>query len=86
MNLQEALTFSAKKQAEGHRSDGCTFAPDLGIRKFCVMHDMLRRFKPVSAFEADKLFYKGIMSKGVRYFPVAVLYFVAVRIASLWYK
>lgn len=81
MNLEEALAFTKSKEKGGYRSDGCTLAPDLGIRKFCVMHDFLRVFEPVTALQADNLFFKGIMTKGLRYFPVAVVYWTAVRLA-----
>lgn len=80
MNLTEALRFTDAKKAAGWRSDGCTMAPELGIKKFCEMHDALRIFSPVSAWEADKLFFKGITTKGIRYYPVAMIYWVAVRI------
>lgn len=80
MDLDEALGFAQKKITEGHKSDGCTYSPDLGIRRYCVMHDMLRRFSPVSSFEADNLFFKGIMTKGWKYFLVAALYWIVVRL------
>lgn len=83
MNLNDALEWAHQKFLEGHRSDGCTFAPDLGIKKFCYMHDFLRRFKPVDALRADNLFFQGIISKGVRYLPVAVIYWCGVRISYL---
>lgn len=86
MNLDQALMFTQEKLNEGAKSDGCTFAPDLGIRQFCIMHDFLRRYKPVSTLRADNLFYEGIMTKGLRYFPVAVIYWIGVRIGSLFYK
>ncbi len=79
MDLQEAMEFTQQKLDEGHKTDGCTYAPDLGIKKFCVMHDMLRRFKPVSAFRADNLFFQGIISKSILYLPIAIIYWVAVR-------
>lgn len=82
MNLQEALEYTDEMLRKGHESDGCTMAPDLGISRFCRMHDMLRRFKPVSATRADSLFFKGIMTKGWRYLPVAVLYWLFVRTQS----
>ena len=84
MNIQEALSFTEIKIKNGAISDGCTYAPDLGIKKWCVMHDMLRRFKPVSALEADNLFFKGIMTKGFRYIPIAAIYWLAVRYFSLF--
>ena len=79
MDLEAALLYTQQKINEGNKSDGCTLAPDLGIKHFCVMHDMLRRFKPVSAFRADNLFFQGIITKGFRYYPVAVIYWLAVR-------
>ena len=79
MTLDEALQFAHQKYLEGHKSDGCTYAPDLGIKKFCYMHDFLIRFRRVSRLEADNLFFKGITSKGPRYLPVAVIYWLAVR-------
>ncbi len=78
MKLEEALEYSRKKLSYGERSDGCTFAPNLGIKKWCIMHDMLRRFKPVTASEADRLFLEGIKTKGYRYYPVAYIYYIAV--------
>jgi hypothetical protein len=86
MTLDGALAFTEEKLREGAKSDGCTMAPDLGIKKFCVMHDMLRRFKPVSAARADKLFFDGIMTKGLRYLPIAITYYLAVRITYPFYK
>lgn len=85
MTLDQALRYAQQKLNEGHESDGCTMAPDLGIKQFCIMHDFLRRFKPVTTWRADKLFFQGIMTKGRRYFPIAVTYWAAVRVASLWY-
>lgn len=86
MGLDEAIAYAAHKVNNGVKSDGCTFSPELGINKFCVMHDMLRRFAPpnpvdpMTAFEADNLFFQGIMTKGWRYLPVAVFYWCAVRL------
>ena len=82
MNLDEAMRFTGSRKAEGFRSDGCTLAPDLGIKEFCEMHDALKVYKPVTAFEAGNLFFKGICSKGYRYWPVAVVYWSAVQIQS----
>lgn len=78
MNLSEAIIYTDKRLSEGHESDGCTYAPDLGIKKWCVMHDMLRRFTPIPAYEADILLMEGIKSKGYRYYPIAYLYYIAV--------
>ena len=82
MNLNEAIEYRDKKVKEGYRSDGCTAAPDLGITEWCVMHDVLRSFNPVSSLEADNLFFKGICTKGKRYYPVAAIYWVSVRTQS----
>lgn len=82
MDIEEALKYAAARKAEGFRSDGCTFAPDMGITKFCEMHDALRVHKPVTALEADNLFFKGICSKGLRYWPVACIYWSGVRLQS----
>lgn len=82
-NLNDALEWSYEMTLAGHKSDGCTFAPDMGIRDFCRMHDFLRRLKPVDALRADNLFFQGIMTKGIRYLPIAVIYWVAVRAAYL---
>jgi len=79
MNLEEALEWSHQKFLEGHRSDGCTMAPDLGIKRFCYMHDFLIRFKLVTRKDADNLFFQAIMTKGWRYVPVAILYWLFVR-------
>lgn len=79
MNLAEALVFSREKQSTGFKPDGCTFAPELGITKFCDMHDALRVFEPVSPERADELFFEGIKSKGARYLPVAYAYWWGVR-------
>jgi len=76
MNLKEALIFTETKLASGEKSDGCTMAPDMGIHKFCVMHDMLRRFNPVSGLQARNLLFQGIMTKGVHYLPVAIIYWI----------
>lgn len=81
MTLTQALGFTDLKLSEGHESDGCTYAPDLGIKRFCVMHDFLRRFKPIPAKDADKLFLEGIKSAGWYYYPVAYIYYLAVVIA-----
>ncbi len=88
MTLDQALKITDIKVKElkektGQEFDGCTLAPELGIHKFCIMHDALRHFQLVSDFESDNLFFKGIMTKGVRYFPIACLYWTAVRIVSL---
>ena len=80
MNLLEAKKFTNAKLASGERSDGCTLVPDFGIREWCVMHDMLRRFEPVSALEADNLYFKGICSEGKLYWPVAIVYWPGVRL------
>ena len=84
MNLIEAISYTEDKvNNHGFKSDGCTFAPDLGIVKFCEMHDCLRAFKPVSTAESDKLFFEGICTKGIRYYPIAIVYFIAVRLQGL---
>lgn len=84
MNLKDALEYTKEKEKIGeYIFDGCTFAPDLGIYKFCIMHDTLRTYKPVSAWEADKLFFEGICTKGIRYYPVAVVYWSVVRITYI---
>lgn len=92
MTLSEALRFTDLKLKEGFQSDGCTFAPELGIKKFCVMHDCLLKFRPSEAgyylvkmtrLEADNLLFKGICTKGVRYYPVAVIYWLACRILGI---
>ena len=75
MNIKQALAFADNKLSEGHKSDGCTFAPEFGLTKWCVMHDMLRRFCPVSPAEADKLFLEGMKTEGLRYYPIAYLYY-----------
>jgi hypothetical protein len=80
MNISEAIKFTDAKLASGERSDGCTLVPDFGIRKWCVMHDMLRRFAPVPALEADNLYFKGIWSEGVLYWPIAIIYWLGVRL------
>lgn len=79
MMLQNALRWAKQIETNGAKSDGCTWAPELGLSKFCKMHDFLIRFKKVSRFEADNLFFKGIMTKGWLYLPVAVSYYLAVR-------
>ena len=83
LTLEEAMQYTDDMLAQGHKSDGCTMAPDMGINRFCRMHDMLRRFKPVSALQADNLFFQGIVTKGPRYYPIAVIYWLAVRIEHL---
>ncbi len=83
MDLKEAKAFRDKKVKEGNKSDGCTAALDLGIKEWCVMHDMLRRFKPVTAFQADNLFFKGICTEGKRYWLIACIYWLGVRIPNL---
>lgn len=83
MNLEEALDFTAEMLRKGFKSDGCTLAPDLGIKRFCQMHDVLWGTRVVSARKADDLFYEGIMTKGKRYFPIAVIYWLAVRAHAL---
>ena len=79
MDLDQALEITYDALRRGFRSDGCTFAPELGIRRFCQMHDVLIAHNLVTRREADDLFYKGIMTKGKRYFPIAVIYWLAVR-------
>jgi len=83
LTLEGALEWAHHKFLEGHKSDGCTMAPDLGIKRFCYMHDFLIRFKAVTRARADNLFFQGIWSKGWRYYPVAILYWLFVRAQGL---
>ena len=83
MTLEEALARLDSKVAEGWSSkDHCTFAPNLGIKRFCDMHDCLcehlKEFG-ITRRQADKLFYQAIKTKGWRYYPVAYLYWTMVR-------
>ena len=84
MTLQGALLFMLEKLQEGFKSDGCTYAPELGLTRFCVMHDVLLHYKPISTRDADRLFFKGIMTKGWHYFPVACIYWSFVRMAAMF--
>lgn len=81
MTLNEFIEYGDKKLAEGEMSDGCTFSPDFGISIWCKRHDMVRRFKPISASEADKHFFDGIKSEGLKYYPIAYIYYIFVVIA-----
>lgn len=65
MNLSQAKEFSENKLGDGNKSDGCTFAPEVGA-SCCRMHDMLRRFLPegLTPAEADKLFLECMLEKG----------------------
>lgn len=82
MTLEEALLYSLSCENLGHKSDGCTFAPDLAITKYCKMHDYLIRFNKVKRSEADKLLFAGIWTKGGKYKLIAILYYIAVRWTS----
>lgn len=64
MNLATAKEFAEKKLSEGNKSDGCTFAPEIGA-SCCRMHDMLRRFLPegITPEQADKLFLECMIEK-----------------------
>ena len=86
MNLEQAIEFTRQRLEEGFQSDGCTYSPDLGITHFCHMHDALLAYKPVTRLQADNLFFQGICTKGIRYYPVAVIYWVAVRAFTLFEK
>ena len=86
IDLEWALKFTEVKLAEGFKSDGCTFFPELGIKRFCQMHDALWRFNPfgITKLRSDILFVKGICTKGPRYYPVAAIAFIGVRIGALF--
>lgn len=89
MDLEQALAFTELKKSEGWSSkDHCTFAPNLGIKEYCDMHDCLIEFKPddMTRLEADDLFFDGICEKarlssfGWRYYIVAIVYWCGVRL------
>ena len=65
MNLEQAKQFTELKLGEGNKSDGCTFAPEVGA-SCCRLHDMLRRFLPegITPDDADKLFLACMVEKG----------------------
>lgn len=56
MTLEEAKAYALLKLEQGNKSDGCTswLAPKGNHVECCKMHDMLRRFGPVSRFEANR--------------------------------
>lgn len=61
---------------QGYGWDGCTLAPDTPA---CLLHDALYQFLvpyPFSRAQADRFFYDQMRADG---FPLAGLYFVAVR-------
>ena len=82
--LEESLFWAHALYLAGERTDGCTFAPDFGIKRFCHMHDFLWRYLPMSPRKCDKLFRESILTKGPRYFIVAWLYWIAVRATYLY--
>lgn len=84
MTLEEANRYMLQKLLEGHKSDGCTFAPYGNFSSCCRMHDMLRRFRPVIPREADRLLRECIMKKG--HPVVAWLYWFFVRVSFRFYK
>lgn len=85
MNLKQAEEYRDRMLAEGHKSDGCTFAPEIGA-KCCKMHDFLRRFRPggMTVAQADKLLFRCMWSRGGIVALAAPVYWVGVRIGSLF--
>ena len=65
MTLDQAEKFRQQMVAAGSKSDGCTFAPELGT-PCCQMHDYLRRFRPygITAPQADVLLRECMTAKG----------------------
>ena len=79
MNLDESVVYANKLLAEGHHSDGCTFAPDFWIKDCCVTHDFLMRFRPVSPWRADWIYFLLMINKGFIFAPI---YYVAVTLRT----
>lgn len=81
MDLNDAEQYRQINMAQGERSDGCTFVPEIG-HKCCQMHDFLRRFKPggMPPADADRLFRECLQKKGYRI--TAWVYWAGVRIAG----
>lgn len=65
ITLEQAEQFRSIMHDAGQKSDGCTFAPELGT-PCCEMHDFLRRYRPygISAEQADQLLRECIAKKG----------------------
>jgi len=85
MTVDEALAWSNALNSAGHKNtNGCSFAPDMGIHKICDMHDRLWQFKPVHKHIADAIFRKAIIRRGgFKYFIVGWVYWSAVRFVWL---
>ncbi len=77
MNLSKATEY-ADSMLETEHSDGCTWSPDFWVGICCKRHDMLRRFKQISAPQADWYFFLMMIRRG---FPLAPLYYAAVVVA-----
>ncbi len=80
----KAIEFADEK-LKTNKSDGCTYAPELGISIWCQRHDMWRRFEYETPWDRDAYFFKGIVSEVVLlkpwtwfYLPVAVIYWAFV--------
>lgn len=89
MDLHQAEEFRLKKRAEGAKSDGCTFAPEIGT-PCCEMHDFLRRFLPdgITPLQADNLLFRCIIKKGKGikaplYWLAAPIYWSVSRVCNL---
>lgn len=80
MKLKEAIKYKDEKLLEGHKSDGCTFAPDFWIKECCQTHDFLIRFRKVSSFRADWIYFLLMLKK---LFPLAPIYYIAVSIRTI---
>lgn len=87
MNLKEAEKYRDVMLARGHKSDGCTLAPEIGA-KCCKMHDLLRRIQPdgMTAAQADKLLFQCMWSRGGFVALMAPVYWLGVRIGALVFK
>ena len=88
MKLSEARKFTKEMLDNGHKSDGCTLAPDFWIKECCQMHDMLIRFKPacektgkkITNWEGDWLYFLFMCR---RLFVLAPIYYIAVTLRTI---
>ena len=81
MTLTDAISFKDLKLKEDHKSDGCTLAPDFWIKECCQVHDMLIRFRKVSPWRADWIYFL-LMCRKV--FPLAPVYYIAVSLRTVF--
>ena len=85
MDLETAKKLTKEKYEEGHRYDGCTMVPELIFHDACTLHDTVLVFGNVDRKTADKLFleYMLTMANRKRYYVLAHVYYIGVRIYSV---